>query len=492
MTIGKKLMAGSGSFLVLGVLLSVSSLYTTQRLGSELSQTASVTSRSMELAGATATGASNMLSAERALLFRLALGDQSRATTLDHSFAGEAKKVNENLNQLRGLTTDADGRAANSRMSAALATWLPAHEEMWQLCAKQDYQNAFKVFDEKVSPQAEHVQQAAGDILKIAHQELEHEKARAVQLPLQSRWMAIGLTVLSLLVGAAVLWVVRGVTSTLRQMSLKMSGMADEVIQASEQISSLSDQLAAGAGEQAASLEETSASSTEISSMTQRNAENAQAAAAVVAKVDAQIQQANQTLEKMISSMQNITGSSKKVAQIITVIEQIASQTNLLALNAAVEAARAGEAGLGFAVVADEVRTLAQRCSEAARNTSEMIAASVSSSNEGSTKLSEVVAVIQAITEGAKQVREMVTSVNMASQEQARGIAQVSEGLARMEQVTQRTAASAQEGSTASRQMDSQARALQQIVEELKAIVDDSADSYQEARQQERNEPSFA
>ena len=491
MTIGKKLMAGSGSFLVLSLLLSISSLYTTENLGSELSQTASVTSRSLELAGATATSASNMLSAERALLFRLALGDQSRASNLHQSFSSDAKKLSENLGQLRSLTSGTEGRTANSRMSSALATWLPAHEEMWQLCSKQDYQNAFKVFDEKVSPQAMSVQQAAGDIVRIAHRDLEQEKARAVQLPVRSRWMAISLLLLSLGVGLAVLWVIRGVTSVLRQMSLKMSGTADEVIQASEQISALSEQLAAGAGEQAASLEETSASSTEISSMTQRNAENAQAAAAVVSKVDSQVQQANQALEKMISSMQNITASSKKVAQIITVIEQIASQTNLLALNAAVEAARAGEAGLGFAVVADEVRTLAQRCSEAARNTSEMIAASVSSSNEGSTKLSEVVAVIQAITESAAQVREMVSSVNMASQEQARGISQVSDGLARMEQVTQRTAASAQEGSTASRQMDSQARALQQIVEELKAIVDDSAQSYERLPQRHR-ETAFA
>ncbi|MBV9268507.1 MAG: hypothetical protein JO061_20230 [Acidobacteriaceae bacterium] len=346
---------------------------------------------------------------------------------------------------------------------------------MWQLCSKQDYQNAFKVFDEKVTPQADHVREAASQILSIEHRSLEQEKSRAVQLPVRSRWMAIGLLLVSLFIGALVVWVSRGVSGTLRQMSSRMSGMADEVIQASEQISVLSQRLASGAGEQAASLEETSASSTEISSMTQRNAENAQAAAAVVTKVDSQVQQANLALEQMIASMQSITASSKKVAQIITVIEQIASQTNLLALNAAVEAARAGEAGLGFAVVADEVRTLAQRCSEAARNTGEMIAAAVASSNEGSTKLNEVVAVIHAITESAAQVRQMVGSVNAASQEQARGIAQVSEGLARMEKVTQRTAASAHEGSTASRQMDSQARALQQMVDELKSMVDDTS-----------------
>jgi len=490
MTIGKKLMAGSVSFLGLSVLLSVSSLYTTESLGNELSQTAAVTARSVELAGATVTDAANMLSAERGLLLRLALGDQAKATILHDDFAAAAKSLDQNMAQLRTLTATAEGRAANSAISAAVAAWLPADSEMWQLCSKQDYQSAFKVFDEKVTPQADHVKKAASAILGLEQQSLQIEKSRAVDLPVRSRFTAIGLLLISLVVGALVVWVVRGVTTTLRHMSYKMSGTADEVIQASEQISALSEQLAAGAGEQAASLEETSASSTEISSMTQRNAENAQAAAVVVGKVDAQVQEANLALEKMISSMQNITTSSKKVAQIITVIEQIASQTNLLALNAAVEAARAGEAGLGFAVVADEVRTLAQRCSEAARNTGEMIAAAVSNSNEGSTKLSEVVAVIYAITESAAQVRQMVTSVNAASQDQAKGIAQISEGLNRMEKVTQRTAASAHEGSTASRQMDSQARALQQIVEEMKAMVDDS--SHRSLQYERDTEPAYA
>lgn len=475
MTIGKKLMAGSISFLVLSGVLSISSLYTTESLGSELSQTASVASRSMELAGAAATDAANMLSAERGLLLRLALGDTANATTLHDGFAKSAKSAAEHLEQLEKLTSTPDGQAANQRIKSAMASWLPADQDMWQFCSKQDYQSAFKVFDEKVSPQADHVRDAANAILNIEHQYIENEKARAVSLPVRSRFVALGLLGVSLIVGGLVVFVSRSVTKSLREMSLRMSTTADEVIQASEQISSLSEQLAGGAGEQASSLEETSASSTEISSMTQRNAENARAAAAVVTKVDEQIQQANAALQQMISSMENITKSSKKVAQIITVIEQIASQTNLLALNAAVEAARAGEAGLGFAVVADEVRTLARRCSEAARDTGEMIAAAVSSSNEGGAKLNEVVAVIYAITESAAQVRQMVNSVNAASQEQARGIAQISEGLSRMEKVTQRTAASAHEGSTASRQMDSQARELQQIVDQLKEMVDDSA-----------------
>ena len=208
--------------------------------------------------------------------------------------------------------------------------------------------------------------------------------------------------------------------------------------------------------------------------MTHQNAKYAQESASIVSSVTEQVREANKKLEEMLSSMENITVSSKKVAQIITVIEKIAFQTNLLALNAAVEAARAGEAGLGFAVVADEVRTLAGHCSQAARDTGDLIAASVSSSNEGSHKLNDVVAVISAITANTAKVHQMVSGVTAASQEQARGIAQISDGLTRMENVTQRTAASATEGSAASRQMNAQAQALQQAVDQLRSMVDES------------------
>ncbi|HZQ50728.1 MAG TPA: methyl-accepting chemotaxis protein [Bryobacteraceae bacterium] len=475
MTIGKKLLIGSASMLGVTVLLSISSLYTTETLGNELSKTASVTGRKLELAGAMASDAANMLSAERGLLLRLALGDQTKATGLHQAFASSADGVRQDIRQIETLVSSAEDRTATNNLKAAFTAWMPADEAMWQLCSKQDYQGAFKVFDEKVSPQANQVQSAANEIVALEHKSLEQEKTRASELPIQSRWMAIGLAILSVVAGVLVIWVVQGVTGTLRHIATNMAETAEEVIRTSQQISSFSEQLAAGASDQAASLEETSASSAEISSMTQSNAGNARAATEIVTRVDEQVQQANRSLEQMIASMQNIKDSSKKIAQIITVIEQIAFQTNILALNAAVEAARAGEAGLGFAVVADEVRSLAQRCSEAARDTGALINAAVSSSNEGSSRLNGVVSVISEITGSAAKVRQMVSAVNEASQDQARGISQIADGLSRMEKVTQQTAASAEQGTKASRQMDTQAHALQQVVHELLTMVDERA-----------------
>ena len=173
----------------------------------------------------------------------------------------------------------------------------------------------------------------------------------------------------------------------------------------------------------------------------------------------------------MVLSMQQITSSSAKIDRIIKVIDEIAFQTNILALNAAVEAARAGEAGMGFAVVADEVRNLAQRSAQAAKDTAALIEESIQKSSEGSIKLEEVTGSIRAITESTSKAKILIDDVNQGSQEQAKGIEQISRAIMQMEQVTQRNAASAEEGASASQQLNAQAMSLTVAVEQLHRIV---------------------
>jgi methyl-accepting chemotaxis protein/methyl-accepting chemotaxis protein-1 (serine sensor receptor) len=175
--------------------------------------------------------------------------------------------------------------------------------------------------------------------------------------------------------------------------------------------------------------------------------------------------------------MREITGSSDKISKIIKVIDEIAFQTNILALNAAVEAARAGEAGMGFAVVADEVRSLAQRSAQAAKDTSALIEESIAKSNEGGTRLERVAAVIRAITESTVKVKTLVDEVNLGSQEQARGIEQISKAIAQMDQVTQSTAASAEEGASASEELSAQAEAMGHAIQKLTILVDGTGDT---------------
>jgi methyl-accepting chemotaxis protein/methyl-accepting chemotaxis protein-1 (serine sensor receptor) len=180
---------------------------------------------------------------------------------------------------------------------------------------------------------------------------------------------------------------------------------------------------------------------------------------------------ANNTLSDMTASMQEIGSSSGKISKIIKVIDEIAFQTNILALNAAVEAARAGEAGAGFAVVADEVRNLAQRSAQAAKDTASLIEESILKSTEGSKKLGQVAASIQGITEGVGRVKTLIDEVEASSKEQAQGIDQISKAVAQMEEVTQRSAASAEQTASASEELNAQSQALMAVVGNLQAMA---------------------
>ena len=205
--------------------------------------------------------------------------------------------------------------------------------------------------------------------------------------------------------------------------------------------------------------------------MTKRNTENTHTAAQVVRAGEERVTEANRTLGSMVASMREISTSSEKISRIIKVIEEIAFQTNILALNAAVEAARAGEAGMGFAVVADEVRNLAQRCSGAARDTTALIEESLIRSNQGAGNLDKVAAAIAGITEVSEKIQHLVEEVNTSSEAQASGISEVSRAVRKMDDATQRTAASAEESASVGEEMSAHARSMQEMARELIEMV---------------------
>jgi methyl-accepting chemotaxis protein/methyl-accepting chemotaxis protein-1 (serine sensor receptor) len=205
--------------------------------------------------------------------------------------------------------------------------------------------------------------------------------------------------------------------------------------------------------------------------MAKANADSSQSAVGLTNDARQAFEQTQGKLDEMVNAMTAINTSSDKISKIIKVIDEIAFQTNILALNAAVEAARAGEAGMGFAVVADEVRNLAQRSAQAARETASLIEESISHSAEGRTKVDHVVKAIQEISVIAGKVNELVSGVSQSSHEQTTGIEQVSKAIAQMEQVTQSTAASAEESASAAEELSSQAEMLKSVVADLSAMV---------------------
>lgn len=264
---------------------------------------------------------------------------------------------------------------------------------------------------------------------------------------------------------------IRANLSSLHTAISKLKSAGDQVSQASSEILTSSQNLTQSSVQAAASIEETSASTEEISSMVKRNTEHATLAKDLAQSASEKAHRGEKEVRKLTGSMDEIAASSKKIEEIITVIDDIAFQTNLLALNASVEAARAGEHGKGFAVVADAVRSLAQRSATSAKEISTLI-------NESSTKVEQGHQVVRAseaslkeIVTTIEQLSNLNTEISTASREQEMGIGQINQALTGMEKITQANSASAEECSAASEELNSQSLIMKSVVNELTKVV---------------------
>jgi methyl-accepting chemotaxis protein len=247
---------------------------------------------------------------------------------------------------------------------------------------------------------------------------------------------------------------------------------SESVASASFEIAQGNNDLSARTEQQASALEETASSMEELSATVRQNADSAQQASQLALSASTVAAQGGEVVAQVVATMKDINHSSKKIADIISVIDGIAFQTNILALNAAVEAARAGEQGRGFAVVATEVRSLAGRSAQAAKEIKSLINTSVEKVAQGTAQVDQAGLTMGEVVAGIRRVTDLMVEISAASREQSQGVAQVGEAVTQMDQVTQQNAALVEEMAAAAGSLKSQAEDLVQTVEVFKLPQD--------------------
>ncbi|MFC5519395.1 methyl-accepting chemotaxis protein [Polaromonas jejuensis] len=392
--------------------------------------------------------------------------------------------------------------------------YLAAREEVSKLKQAGELEGANRVFIERFEPTSRSYLAGVQKMVDSQRAQLNAAAQRSQDLRAQTSMLLIVCSVLSLGLGTFLAWfLARSITHPLRRavqvaqtvasgdlsshievssrdetgqlmqalkdMNASLVGIVGQVRTGTDTMATASSQIAAGnqdlssrTEEQASSLEETAASMEELTSTVKQNADNARQANQLAVSASSVALKGGSVVAQVVDTMGAINASSRKIVDIIGVIDGIAFQTNILALNAAVEAARAGEQGRGFAVVAAEVRNLAQRSAAAAKEIKVLIDDSVGKVEKGSQQVSQAGKTMDEIVDSVKRVTDIMAEITAASQEQTQGIEQINQAITQMDQVTQQNAALVEEAAAAAQSLQEQASGLSQVVSVFRLDLD--------------------
>jgi methyl-accepting chemotaxis protein len=505
--IGTRLALGFGIVLVLAIVIAVAGLW-------RLHSVAEATREMMDLPLTKERLASDWARYVSGGIYRTSGVAKSSDPSLTAFFAKATKDgtqiSSDIINKLEPLLKGEDEKAVYARILANRGAYLSGRDSVMKLKAEERADEAAKVFEEKFIPAADTYQALLEQFVAVQRKELDRTAAELNRIEEDSREHVGMLSALVVLLGALCAWVItRGITrpmatavaaarrvaagdltgridvtssdetgqllDALKGMNESLSKIVGEVREGTDAIGTASGQIASGnqdlssrTEQQASSLQQTAASMEQLTGTVKQNAENARQANQLAMNASQIAGQGGQVVAQVVDTMQAIDASSRKVVDIIGVIDGIAFQTNILALNAAVEAARAGEQGRGFAVVASEVRNLAQRSAAAAKEIKGLIADSVSKVGEGSQLVARAGQTMNDIVDSVKRVTDIMAEISAASQEQTTGIQQVSQAITQMDQVTQQNAALVEEAAAAAQSLQEQAQGLSVAVDTFK------------------------
>ena len=408
--------------------------------------------------------------------------------------------------KIEEMAFSAENKAQLERVVQERAKVLQVVAEVQKARAQGDPVVVERMVKERLSPSVAQYAAAQQSFVDFQLSRRDEAKAQGEAQRSNAQWLAVGAVLLVLVSGLLLAWrLVRSITQpldravlladqiaagdltadvhddrgdelghllrSLSAMAARLRSVVGEVRAGVESVNSAAGEIASGnhdlsarTEQTAANLEETAASMEELTATVTQSADTARHANQLVANAAQAAQRGGDVVGQVVSSMEHITASSRKIGDIIQVIDGIAFQTNILALNAAVEAARAGEQGRGFAVVAGEVRSLAQRSAEAAKEIKGLITASVQSVETGSQQVALAGQSMGEIVDGVRRVSDLIGEITASTTEQRDGISQVNQAVANLDQMTQQNAALVEQASAAAASMSEQAQRLAQVV----------------------------